>query len=52
MEEEEEEEEDDEELFRMLEEDVENPNDKKPRNIVPTRVRTKVSRLQTKLFVN
>ena len=36
-----EEEEDDEELYRMLEEDVENPNDKKPSNIVPTRVRTK-----------
>ena len=37
------EEEDDEELYQLLEEDVVNPNDKKAQNIVPTRVKTKVS---------
>ena len=36
-------EEDDEELFKMLEEDVVNPNDKKAQNIEPTKVKTKVS---------
>ena len=36
------EEEDDEELYKMLEEDVVNPNDKKAQNIVPTKVKTKV----------
>ena len=35
------EEEDDEELYKMLEEDVVNPNDKKAQSIEPTKVKTK-----------
>ena len=41
------EEEDDEELYKMLEEDVVNPNDKKAQNIVPTKVKTKVNCKET-----
>ena len=36
-----EEEEDDEELYKMLEEDVVNPNDKEAQSIEPTKVKTK-----------
>ena len=36
-------EEDDEELYKMLEENVVNPNDIKAQNIIPKTIRTKVS---------